>query len=153
MIFHSCIFKKVSGFTMAHQSSLYFWDCKIYQCTSTLQLKGFFDISNSGVQLINSEITDNNILETGTLIFLRLESILTMRNMTFTKNVIMTHLMAEGNSTIIMMNCKFVNNTSKRNPYTVKGIVVANETYLELTQCDFSRNILEGSHTHLMIIF
>ena len=51
-----------------------------------------------------------------------------------------------------MKNCKFVNNTSKTDPNTIKGIIVANETYLDLKQCDFSKNILEGTNSHLMIM-
>ena len=110
--FLHCVFIKISGFRISHKGNVYINSSRISGCINTLQLKALIEVlDESHLHISNSNITDNSVLETSSMISLQVMSTLLLSHCLYQGNSMASHLVAADNTTVIITSCTFINNT------------------------------------------
>ena len=123
--FANCKFHKVSGFKASNESSIFIQDGIIAHCINTLQ-EGLIQIAGkSTLDIRNTIITDNSIIESSSIILVQLQSSLYVFDIFYTNNKMASHIVVENDCDIKIKASDFFNNTIVDTYHsTSKGLVV-----------------------------
>ena len=143
--FANCKFHKVSGFRASNETSIFIQDSTIAYCINTLQ-GGFIQISGKGIlNISNTTITGNSIVESSSIILVQSQSSLIVFDSFYSNNVIASHIVVEDDSDITVKGSDFFNNTIIDTYYSkLKGIIITvkyNNAYRNYTET-FGSNVL-----------
>ena len=134
----NCRLYKVSGFRASNKTSIFIQDSTIAHCINTLQ-EGFIQISGkSTLNISNTTITGNSIIESSSIILIQSQSSLNMFDSFYSNNIMASHIVVENDSHLKIKRSDFFNNTIVDTYYRkLKGLVItvknnyANKNYTE----------------------
>ena len=140
--FTNCTFNKISGFMALHNTTVITNNSRITNCVTTLQVKGFIDISKSStLNISNSNITDNKVLEAQNFINVHTNSSLVLWDISFSRNTMPSHLVASNGTNVTIRNGHFIDNSVLKGSQTaLTGILVFDASMADVYSCNFTNN-------------
>ena len=123
--FANCKFHKVSGFKASNESTIFIQDSTIAHCINTLQ-EGLIHISGKSIlDIRNTAITGNRIIESSSIILVQLQSSLNVFDSSYANNTMVRHIVVENDCDIRIKGSDFFNNTIVDTYYSeLKGLVI-----------------------------
>ena len=152
-LFTNCSFKNVSGFTAYNKSSLYIERSIITGCINTVLTNGFIEVSQSSeLQIVDSNITDNRVLETSTLIYVSSKSTLKIRNSLYARNNMARLIAVEDSSNVFLENNTFINNRVIESNVKSKALVDSNGGNVDISHCYFFKNVVSAKSSSMLLM-
>ena len=152
-LFTNCSFKNVSGFTVFNKSSLYIEKSVITGCINTVLTNGFIEVSQSSeLQIVDSNITDNRVLETSTLIYVSSKSTLKISNSLYARNNMARLLVGEDSSNVFLENNTFIKNRVIESNVKSKALVASNGGSVDISDCYFFKNVVSAKSSSMLLM-
>ena len=152
--FTNCSFNKVSGFQASHNTSVHISNSKITHCINSLQSHGFIHLwDGSQLNISNTTMAHNKVLETDTMILAQTNSSLTLSKCLYEENKMSSHIMVKDNSDIDINHCRFLkNHIIKGHHKATKALLVIHDSNIIVNECHFSKNIIKVEGGQVMEI-
>ena len=138
---------------VSNKLSLYIEKSVITGCINTVLTNGFIEVSQSSeLQIVDSNITDNSVVETGTLIYGSSKSTLKIKKSLFVKNNMARLIVVGDNSNVFLENLTFIKNRVIASNVKPKALVVSNGSSVYISDCYFFKNVVVSTMSSSMLL-
>ena len=140
--FINCTFNKISGFRASHNTNVNIDNSRITNCINSILAAGFIEITDkSHLYISNSSFSNNKVVGSTSFINVQSNSSMTITNTSYEGNRMSSHLVASSNTTVIISNCIFTDNTVVDGPQI--GLLVVDASFIHINGCLFTMNFAD----------
>ena len=106
----------------------------------------------SKLQIIDTNITDNAVYETGTMIYVSSGSSLRMKNNLYVRNNMTRHIVVTDNSKVLFQNIRFINNMVIEDKESKKALIATKGSNVNFYECHFLKNVVNTKSTSMLLM-